>query len=57
MTRLALEYGAAAPLQEAAVQALKFPPSYYTRLLESYTQKRRLFLSVLDDAGLSYTKV
>ncbi|GHV79243.1 aminotransferase [Spirochaetia bacterium] len=51
-----LTVGAAAPLQEAAVQALQFPPSYYTRLLESYTQKRRLFLGALDDAGLSYTR-
>jgi aspartate/methionine/tyrosine aminotransferase len=51
-----LTVGAAAPLQEAAVQALELPLSYYDRLREDYTRKRDLFLGYLDEAGLSYTK-
>lgn len=50
-----LTVGAAAPLQEAAVTALKFPDSYYTDLQRQYTEKRDLFLKYLDDAGLNYT--
>jgi aminotransferase len=51
-----LTVGAAAPLQEAAVQALELPLSYYDRLREDYTRKRDLFLDYLDDAGLRYTR-
>ena len=51
-----LTVGAAAPLQEAAVQALELPLSYYDRLREDYTRKRDLFLGYLDEAGLTYTK-
>jgi len=51
-----LTVGAAAPLQEAAVTALELPLSYYEQLTADYTRKRDLFLSYLDDAGLSYTK-
>jgi len=50
-----LTVGAAAPLQEAAVTALKFDDGYYAELLEAYTRKRDVFLSGLDDAGLRYT--
>jgi aminotransferase len=50
-----LTVGAAAPLQEAAVTALRFPDSYYAELLSSYTRKRDVFVGALDDAGLSYT--
>ena len=50
-----LTVGAAAPLQEAAVQALELPLSYYDRLREDYTRKRDLFLGYLDEAGLTYT--
>jgi aminotransferase len=49
-----LTVGAAAPLQAAAVTALNFPDSYYTELLEAYTQKRANFLGWLDRAELSY---
>jgi aminotransferase len=51
-----LTVGAAAPLQEAAVCALRFPQSYYDELLASYTRKRDLFLQALDEAGLPYTR-
>jgi aminotransferase len=51
-----LTVGAAAPLQEAAVQALQLPLSYYDRLRDDYTRKRNLFLGYLDEAGLRYTK-
>ena len=51
-----LTVGAPAPLQEAAVTALKLPDSYYLKLQSEYTVKRNLFLSYLDKAGLSYTK-
>ncbi|MGC4067650.1 MAG: aminotransferase class I/II-fold pyridoxal phosphate-dependent enzyme [Polyangiaceae bacterium] len=47
--------GAAAPLQQAAVTALEFPPSYYDELLEAYAQKRELLLSYLEKTGLSYS--
>jgi aminotransferase len=50
-----LTVGAAAPLQEAAVTALRLPDSYYAELLASYTRKRDVFLRALDDAGLTYT--
>jgi len=51
-----LTVGAAAPLQQAAVTALKFPDSYYGELLASYARKRDVFLAALDDAGLRYTQ-
>ena len=50
-----LTVGAAAPLQEAAVTALRFGDDYYAELLASYTRKRDLFVGALDDAGLRYT--
>ncbi len=51
-----LTVGAAAPLQEAAVTALKLPLSYYDALQEDYTHKRDLFCGYLDRAGLDYVK-
>ena len=51
-----LTVGAPAPLQEAAVSALELPLSYYEQLTADYTRRRELFLSYLDEAGLSYTK-
>lgn len=51
-----LTVGAAAPLQEAAVTGLELPDSYYAELLAAYTRKREVFLSYLDQTGLSYTK-
>lgn len=51
-----LTVGAAAPLQEAAVTALKFPDSYYAELGRLYAGKRELFLSYLERAGLRHVK-
>ncbi len=51
-----LTLGAAAPLQEAAVTALGFPDSYYHQLQVEYTQRRDLFFSLLDEAGLEYLR-
>lgn len=50
-----LTVGAAAPLQEAAVAGLEMPDRYYGELLAAYTEKRKVFLSHLDAAGLRYT--
>ncbi len=50
-----LTVGAAAPLQEAAVTALRFPDSYYQSLAAAYTERRDVFLGALDEAGLAYT--
>ncbi len=51
-----LTVGAAAPLQEAAVTALNFPLSYYLELQRDYTERKNIFLSYLNHAGLRYTK-
>jgi len=51
-----LTVGAAAPLQEAALAGLLLPDSYYEELRSEYQSKRDLFLGILDDAGLMYTK-
>ncbi len=50
-----LTVGAAAPLQEAAVIGLNFGQAYYDQLLQSYTQKRDLFLKGLDGIGIAHT--
>lgn len=50
-----LTVGAASPLQEAVVVGLNFEDSYYKELQQEYTEKKNLFLSLLDDAGLSYS--
>jgi aspartate/methionine/tyrosine aminotransferase len=50
-----LTVGAAAPLQEAAVTALEFPPGYYDELLAEYARKRDIFLGYLARTGLDYT--
>ena len=49
-----LTVGAAAPLQEAAVNGLNFPDSYYKNLLKIYTEKRDYFLKGLDEIGLKH---
>lgn len=46
---------AAAPLQEAAITALHFPPSYYQHIQVEYSLRRQIFLKYLDQAGLAYT--
>jgi L-glutamine---4-(methylsulfanyl)-2-oxobutanoate aminotransferase len=50
-----LTVGAPAPLQQAAIVGLRFPDSYYQGLLQTYTEKRRIFLDALDKAELRYT--
>lgn len=44
---------APSPLQEAAVTALRFPDAYYEQIQEEYSERRRLFLSFLEQAGVS----
>jgi len=51
-----LTVGAAAPLQEAAVTALKFGDDYYENLLVTYTEKKNLFINGLDNLGLIHTE-
>jgi len=45
---------APSPLQEAAVTALSFPPSYYTQLQADYTRRKDILLDYLSEAGLSF---
>jgi aminotransferase len=47
-----LTVGAAAPLQEAAVAGLRLGPDYYRALLDTYTEKRDLFVRGLDSLGI-----
>lgn len=51
-----LTVGAAAPLQEAAVTALRFTDDYYEWLREHYTKKRRLMLDGLTAIGLPHSE-
>lgn len=51
-----LTVGAAHPLQEAAVVALRFPASYYEHLTAEYTRRRDVFLSYLRKAGLTFSE-
>jgi len=46
-----LTVGAAAPLQEAGVRALRLPRSYYDHLQADYTRRRNRLLPVLKAAG------
>jgi aminotransferase len=50
-----LTVGAAAPLQEAAVTALRFGDEYYHELQALYTEKRDFFLDGLHTLHLPYT--
>jgi aspartate/methionine/tyrosine aminotransferase len=43
--------GAPAPLQEAAVTALRLPPEYYVRLREAYQARRDLLWGYVERAG------
>ena len=51
-----LTVGAAAPLQEAAVEGLKLPYSYYDELQEKYTKMRDMFLDGLRNLDLQFTE-
>ncbi len=46
--------GAAAPLQEAAAVALRFPKSYYEELAQGYSIRRDTMLSILGEMGFDY---
>jgi len=46
-----LTVGAAAPLQEAGVVALRFPRQYYPQMAAMYARKRDLILRILRQAG------
>ncbi|HEV2350985.1 MAG TPA: aminotransferase class I/II-fold pyridoxal phosphate-dependent enzyme [Terriglobia bacterium] len=46
-----LTVGAAAPLQEAGVTALRLPEEYYRNLGAQYTRRRKKMLGVLEGAG------
>lgn len=50
-----LTVGAAAPLQEAAVTALRFEETYYHQLQQAYAKKKDFFLKGLDALQLKYT--
>jgi aminotransferase len=49
-----LTVGAAAPLQEAAVPALRFGPEYYEDLLRGYIERRDFFVRGLSDLGIAH---
>jgi aminotransferase len=51
-----LTVGAAAPLQAAAVTALRFEQHYYDELTSVYTAKRKLFLDGLRAIGLPFAE-
>ncbi|WP_297276254.1 aminotransferase class I/II-fold pyridoxal phosphate-dependent enzyme [uncultured Brachyspira sp.] len=51
-----LTVGAVAPLQEAAVEGLKLPYSYYDELQEKYTKMRDMFLDGLRNLDLKFTE-
>lgn len=51
-----LTVGAPAPLQEAAITALRFDDGYYRELLEGYLERRRVFLEYLRLAGLNFSE-
>lgn len=46
-----LTVGAAHPLQEAAVQALRLPRDYYHTLAEEYAERRDFLMKVLEEVG------
>ncbi|MGI6046204.1 MAG: pyridoxal phosphate-dependent aminotransferase [Eggerthellaceae bacterium] len=49
-----LTVGAPAPLQQAAICALKSKQTYYDDFIDMYTKKRNLFLDGLDTIGLKH---
>ena len=51
-----LTVGAPAPLQEAAVTALRLPEQYYHDLASFYAEKRGLMMTALENAGFEVFK-
>jgi aspartate/methionine/tyrosine aminotransferase len=50
-----LTVGAAAPLQQAAVTALRLDAAYYEKLRDDYARRRDVLLGYLRDTGLDFT--
>jgi aminotransferase len=48
-----LTVGAPAPLQEAAAEALAFPPEYFEGLARDYRQRRDVLVRVLEEVGFA----
>jgi aminotransferase len=51
-----LTVGAAAPLMEAVIPALRFGEDYYDTLRREYTERRDLLMRGLDDLGIAHTR-
>jgi aminotransferase len=51
-----LTVGAAAPLQEAGVTALRLPETYYQKLCSEYLRRRDRMLAALEEAGFQCFK-
>lgn len=51
-----LTVGAPAPLQEAAITALRFGEPYYQDLVNGYSARKQVFLNHLAAAGLKYSE-
>lgn len=51
-----LTVGAAAPLQEAGVTALRLPETYYQNLCSEYLRRRDRMMAALEDAGFKCFK-
>jgi aminotransferase len=51
-----LTVGAPHPLQMAAVEALRFPPEYYTSLVAGYATRRSVFCAALRAAGFDFAE-
>jgi len=51
-----LTVGAAAPLQQAGVVALRLPDAYYKQLAADYTVRRNKMLAILEQAGFKCFK-
>ena len=51
-----LTVGAAAPLQEAGVTALRLPETYYQNLCSEYLRRRDRMMAALEDAGFQCFK-
>jgi aminotransferase len=51
-----LTVGAASPLQQAGIQALSSPDSYYAELSAHYCDRRDKMMAILEEAGLRCIK-
>src|SRR5260370_40924740 len=51
-----LTVGAAAPLQQAGVLALKMPDAYYEKLAAAYAGRRDMLLGLLEGTGFKWLR-